>query len=154
MKDIEIEQLYKDYLEHLNSNESTRINILESIKHKNLKLIKTSYELIIQVLKKKIDHEKGILVSFICLGVEGFNQDPRDSISILALLNRLANQYELDLDSLIEKHINLFDKRVQEIFYNWLKREDKSIENFGFNDVLDNDGNLVGFNLNGIIFNH
>jgi hypothetical protein len=153
MRKLKYDELYKYYLKYKLAHAHERLEIYKTLKELDFKFMRTSFELSKLILTNEIEATQGILTALFSIGIEGFKQDPRDSIAILSLLNRSAEEVGLDLNNFIKRDIQIFDETSQIRLKNWINRDHKEIQVFGFKEICDEDGNLIDYDLNGVIFN-
>lgn len=142
-------QYYKIYKE---PDITRRKQIRKLILGKNIKLLRNAAELSQEIIKTDLDINLNIELAIFCIGIEGFNQDPRDSIAILSILNCTSKEKGINLDELIRVNLNLYNSNTKVFFENWINKEDKSVSQFGFTEVRDTDGRLLNIDLDQVFF--
>lgn len=152
---MENEHLYRLYLEYVKADISERSIIIRRLRENpDFKPLKIAFEGSSQILKTESNIEEFFITSLFCICIEGFVQDPRDSIAILALLANSAEERGISTNSVIGSFLNLFENGVKQYLQLWVERKDKSIEKFGFSEIRDQNRVLEGYDTNGISFNH
>ena len=146
--------IYNWYKEFKKLDLIDRTKFIKKLKNDNdFKPLSTAFYITKEILKiDKSKYKKYLYVSVFCISIEGFYEDPRSNIAILALLNNSAEAILEDLNFYLNELKDLFENETSKYLENWIVREDKSIENFGFKEIRNEQEQLISYDTNNIIF--